>query len=138
MKWMIMVCCVTVSCFSAMAQGGQADRRKPVPSREMHDSSATSEITSSNSSPVTAKDIVIHPSPVKGSDFSLELLNLDKGKYSILVYDRLGKKHFIRTFEFEGGVTTENIHLPSKLGSGTYILQVLNKSSRYSKKLVLE
>lgn len=83
-------------------------------------------------------DVVINPNPVTGESFSLQLQNLDKGKYSIYIFNKEGKKFLVKTLQFEGGSATEAFHLPDDLGKGTYILQVLSKTSRYSKKMVVE
>ena len=83
-------------------------------------------------------DIRINPNPVKGENFSLELQNLDKGKYNVYIFDKSGKKYLIKTLNYDGGSTTEVLNLPEKATNGTYILQVLSKTSRFIKKMVIE
>lgn len=85
-----------------------------------------------------SSDVVINPNPVTGESFSLQLQNLDKGKYSIYIFNKEGKKFLVKTLHFDGGSATEALNLPDDLGAGTYILQVLSKTSRYSKKMVVE
>jgi hypothetical protein len=97
---------------------------------------ATSMVTSS--ARVTSKDVVINPNPVKGQNFSLELQNLEKGKYNIYIFDNNGKKYLVRSLNIEGGTSTQLLDLPKDITQGTYILQVLSKTARFSKKMVVE
>ena len=83
-------------------------------------------------------DIRINPNPVKGENFSLELQNLEKGKYNIYIFDKSGKKYLIKSLNYDGGSTTEVLDLPKEAQDGTYILQVLSKTSRFIKKMVIE
>src|SRR4051812_46339400 len=92
---------------------------------------ATAMVTAATSIP----DVLINPNPVKGQNFSLELQNLEKGKYNIYIFDNNGKKYLVKTINTEGGSSTETIDLPKDVTSGTYILQVLSKTTRFSKKM---
>ncbi len=83
-------------------------------------------------------DVRINPNPVKGESFSLELQNLEKGKYNIYIFAQSGKKYLIKTLNYDGGTTTEVLNLPKEALNGTYILQVLSKTSRFIKKMVVE
>jgi hypothetical protein len=92
----------------------------------------------STAAKITTRDIIINPNPVKGPAFSLELQNLDKGRYNIYLFDNKGKKYLVKTLNTEGGTSTENLDLPKEITQGTYILQVISKTARFSKKLVVE
>jgi hypothetical protein len=83
-------------------------------------------------------DIVINPNPVQGKTFSLELQNLQKGKYSIYMFDETGKRYLVRVLNFEGGTFTESLQLPKNADKGVYILQVISKTSRFVKKMIIE
>jgi hypothetical protein len=83
-------------------------------------------------------DIRINPNPVKDQTFSLELQNLEKGKYNIYIFAESGKKYLIKTLNYDGGSTIEVLNLPKEALTGTYILQVLSKTSRFIKKMVVE
>jgi hypothetical protein len=92
----------------------------------------------SSAAKITSTDIVINPNPVKGQNFSLELQNLDKGKYNIYIFNNAGKKYLVRTLTIEGGTSTQVLDLPKDITQGTYILQVLSKTARFSKKMIVE
>lgn len=83
-------------------------------------------------------DIRINPNPVKEQTFSLELQNLEKGKYNIYLFAKSGKKYLIKSLNYDGGSTTEVLNLPKEALNGTYILQVISKTSRFIKKMVVE
>jgi len=83
-------------------------------------------------------DIRINPNPVKEETFNLELQNLEKGKYNIYIYAESGKKYLIKSFNYDGGSSTTVLNLPKEAVTGTYILQVLSKTSRFIKKMVVE
>jgi hypothetical protein len=87
---------------------------------------------------INVTDVVINPNPVKGQNFSLGLQNLEKGKYSVYVFNNAGKKFLLKTLNIEGGTSTETIDLPRQITTGTYILQVLSKTARFSKKMIVE
>jgi len=100
--------------------------------------SSTNLATSLSSSAIKLSDVAINPNPVKGQNFSLEVQNLDKGKYSIYAYDNNGKKYLLKVLNTDGGSFTETVELPKEITTGTYILQVVSKTSRYSKKMIVE
>lgn len=82
--------------------------------------------------------IEVNPKPVTNNSFTLELRNLEKGKYSVFLFDDKGKKYVVKTWEFSGGSATEQLQLPAKARQGTYILQVISKTSRHISKMVVE
>ncbi len=83
-------------------------------------------------------DVLVNPNPVQGEHFSIELHNLQKGKYNIYLYDESGKKYLVKVLNFDGGTVIESLSLPKNAGKGTYILQVLSKTARFSKKMIVE
>lgn len=90
------------------------------------------------SSVAARSDVVINPNPVQGQTFSLELQNLQKGKYSIYMFNEQGKKYLVKVLNFDGGNLTESLQLPKNADKGVYILQVISKTSRFSKKMIVE
>lgn len=91
-----------------------------------------------NNSVTLVSDVVINPNPVKGERFSLQLQNLEKGKYNVYIHNKEGRKFLLKTITYEGGSSIADLDLPEELGAGTYILQVLSKTARFSKKMVVE
>jgi hypothetical protein len=95
-------------------------------------------LTTSMVSTARITDVVINPNPVTGENFTLELQNLEKGKYTIYAYDNNGKKYLLKVLNTEGGTSTQTVALPKEITTGTYILQVVSKTARFSKKMVVE
>ncbi|HEX6915130.1 MAG TPA: T9SS type A sorting domain-containing protein [Chitinophagaceae bacterium] len=83
-------------------------------------------------------DISINPNPVVSTSFSLVMQNLEKGKYQVFLYDTSGRKYLLKTLEFEGGSAIQPIILPKEATVGVYILQVVSKAVRFSRKLTIQ
>jgi len=83
-------------------------------------------------------DVIINPNPVTGGSFNIQLQNLQKGKYSIYMHDEHGKKYLVKVLNIEEGNATESLQLPRKADKGIYILQVISKTARFSKKMIVE
>ena len=68
--------------------------------------------------------IVIFPNPVKGNSFNLQLGNMDKGRYTINLFNNLGQKVFSMQLLHPGGTATKTIVLDKGIVNGTYQLQL--------------
>ena len=86
----------------------------------------------------TKSDVSISPNPVQGQAFNLELQNLQKGKYSIYLFDQNGKRYVVKVLNFDGGSFNQSLQLPKNVNKGVYILQVVSKTARFSKKMIIE
>lgn len=126
MKKIVAIITLTFICAAAVAQSAKKSSIQPALT------------TSIASSAKKISDVAINPNPVTGSNFTLELQNLENGKYSIYIFDKNGKKYLVKTLNLDEGSSTQVIDLPKDITTGTYILQVLSKTSRYSKKMVVE
>ncbi len=62
----------------------------------------------------------IYPNPVKGNRITLQLSNMEKGKYAMTVYNAAGQRVISRDITHLGGSATEEIDLGSALASGVY------------------
>lgn len=102
---------------------------------ELNDKLAVVSVAASG---MSKSDIQINPNPVSGETFTIELQNLQKGKYSIFMYDEKGRKYLVKILNVEEGTSTELLQLPKKADKGVYILQVISKTSRFSKKVIVE
>jgi hypothetical protein len=83
-------------------------------------------------------DVRINPNPVTEETFTIELQNLEKGKYSIYLYDEKGRKYLIKVLNLEESMFTGSLQLPKKATKGIYILQVISKTARFSRKMIVE
>lgn len=81
---------------------------------------------------------IVNPNPVQGRMMNLQMLNFEKGRYHIYMYDVLGTQYHIRSMDITGGSATENVTLPAALKSGIYIVQVMNKEHRFSRRVMIQ
>jgi hypothetical protein len=87
---------------------------------------------------ISRSDVIINPNPVTGESFNIQLQNLQKGKYSIYMHDEKGKKYLVKVLNLEDGSFNESLQLPKKADKGIYILQVISKTARFSKKMIVQ
>jgi hypothetical protein len=70
-----------------------------------------------------------YPNPMVGNSFNLELNNLSKGPYTILVTNKLGQELFRKLIDHTGGPSTQTITIDQLLAIGTYQLMVVGKET---------
>ncbi len=68
--------------------------------------------------------IAVYPNPVKTGLLTLQLSNLAKGTYTIVLHDAAGHKVMSQVLEHNGGSATETLTLSSSLAAGMYKLSV--------------
>lgn len=83
-------------------------------------------------------DMVIAPNPVKGKDFSLQLAGLEKGTYSVQLFNQLGQQILNKSIVTDGGTISQTIALNPSVTSGVYTLRLIGNNAQLSKKLVVE
>lgn len=68
--------------------------------------------------------ISIHPNPVTGSTIGLQLNNIDKGTYTLMLYNNLGQHVYQTPVYHTGGTAFKIIPLSNTLANGTYRLSL--------------
>jgi hypothetical protein len=68
----------------------------------------------------------IFPNPVKGKKFHWRLAGLERGNYTIRLFNQLGQTLFTKPFISQGGSLTNTIEINESLAPGVYILYVQN------------
>lgn len=68
--------------------------------------------------------ISINPNPVTGSTIGLQLNNIDKGTYTLILYNNLGQNVYQTLVHHTGGTTFKTIPLSKALANGTYRLSL--------------
>ena len=66
--------------------------------------------------------ISVAPNPITNNEIRLLLTNLNKGTYTLILYNNLGQKIYSTAFEHSGGSTTKNIPLGINMPTGSYRL----------------
>lgn len=82
--------------------------------------------------------IAIFPNPVKGNQLMLQLNNLTKGNYELVLYSMSGQMVFSKKIYHDGGSANKSIYLPTNLLSGSYSVQVRSEKVLFSQMIVLD
>lgn len=75
--------------------------------------------------------------PVKKNTLVLQMENVEKGNYTISIYDNLGQQIRNKTIVHGGGSATETLNV-GKLASGIYQLSISGSHIKVSKAIVIE
>lgn len=82
--------------------------------------------------------INIAPNPVRGGKLSLNITDLEKGTYTLSIYNSTGQKVFTRQLVHEGGSGSQTLQLPAAVKGGMYNLQLTSSTVRLSKSMIVE
>lgn len=75
--------------------------------------------------------INIYPNPVSDNKFNVQILNLEKGIYSIRLLNAQGQKVHEEIFNHQGGALNKRIGITTRLLAGGYYLQISNRETKY-------
>jgi hypothetical protein len=76
----------------------------------------------------TAEAFHLYPNPVTGAVFNLQLVNKQKGFYTLNLYSLAGQVVMTKTIQHRGGNNTELVSLPEAVLPGNYKLEIKNES----------
>jgi len=82
--------------------------------------------------------ISVYPNPVKGNVVGLQLTNLEKGSYTLNVYNSSGQLVVTKMLQHGGGSASEQIALPASSTKGVYQLEVRGEQSRFVQSIILQ
>ena len=71
--------------------------------------------------------LTVYPNPVIGKNFNVDLGSAAAGKYSIILYNKLGQQVYNGVINHNAG-GVESINVGSKLATGSYTLNVIGNS----------
>jgi len=86
----------------------------------------------------TKAEIVIAPNPVKGGQLNLQIGGLEKGNYSLRLYNDLGQEVFNSQLSTTGGSLSQSFTLPSTVKAGMYNLQLTGGDVKISKRVIVQ
>ncbi len=78
----------------------------------------------------------IYPNPVKGNNIMLEFNNLEKGNYSLEVFNAAGQKVMRRNIVHAGGNATEMLTLPA-LSTGLYHFRLEGSKKQLEQRIMI-
>ncbi len=82
--------------------------------------------------------IKVNPNPVTDKTLGLQLNNLSKGRYQLMLYDSKGHNLFSRSIDHIGGSQSLSIQLPSLISSGIYRLRMTNNKDVYNIPVIIK
>ncbi len=83
-------------------------------------------------------EFTVYPNPVKEGKLNLQLGNVDKGQYSLRLYNSIGQEVMSQTLTHAGGSATQSITLAAGMAKGVYRLQISNGTTVTNKSVVIE
>jgi negative regulator of sigma E activity len=83
-------------------------------------------------------NVVIVPNPVQNGIMNIQMNNLERGKYNIILYNSGGQRVYAYSMDYTGGYATQRISLPATVGKGTHFLQINNGSTVINKQVLLQ
>jgi hypothetical protein len=81
--------------------------------------------------------VTLYPNPVKGSTIQLQLSDLEKGNYSVTLFNQLGQQVMSKTINHNGGSSNQTIEI-GNIASGVYELRLSNGQTVITQKLIKE
>lgn len=97
--------------------------------------------SSSAVEPVFSDEIgfTVHPNPVKGNSFTIDITHLPVESYTIEMFNTIGKKVFFNKSSYEGTDKDVKIRLRSKSDkSGLYIIKISSGEHFATRKIIIE
>lgn len=82
-------------------------------------------------------EVSVHPNPVKDNIISLQMLNLEKGNYTMRMYNAAGQQVMSKTISHGGGSSWEQIGLPA-LAKGIYKLEVTGNDYKNTQTILIQ
>ncbi|HEX8332163.1 MAG TPA: choice-of-anchor D domain-containing protein, partial [Segetibacter sp.] len=80
--------------------------------------------------------ITIYPNPVTTNTISLQLNNLERGKYTVTLTNKLGQQLYSSVIEHNGGSSTQTLRITGSFPQGSYQLQMIGDDVRMTKQLI--
>ncbi len=82
--------------------------------------------------------VSVYPNPVKGNTVGLQLTNLEKGSYTLKVYNSTGQLVVTKMIQHGGGSASEQLILPASSIKGVYQLEVKGERNRFVQQIILQ
>jgi len=86
----------------------------------------------------SGEGIVIYPNPTQKGYVSFQSANLQKGNYTLNIFNSNGQEIYKQKFVHEGGAFSQTISLPAGIKSGMYNLQLINGNEIKNKTFIVQ
>jgi hypothetical protein len=85
-----------------------------------------------------AASISFYPNPVVDRIVTLQLTNVTKGSYQLVMFDDAGKQVYTSVINNAGGSSTQTIYLPQGISTGVYKVQLKNNQTIFNESLLVK
>jgi hypothetical protein len=68
---------------------------------------------------------VFYPNPAKGRTVSIQLSNLEKGKYTLTVFNNIGQQVMERQIDHTGGSAAQTVDFDKQMAAGIYRVELI-------------
>lgn len=82
--------------------------------------------------------ITVYPNPVKGNVFNLQVNGLDKGIYTLSIYNQQAQKVITQVISVNSGSYVQPVKLLKTLSKGIYRLELLNERQVKQTQIIIE
>ena len=82
-------------------------------------------------------EFAVYPNPVKGGVVNVQLMNIEKGQYSIKIVNSIGQEVAAKTIVHNGGSATQSINI-GNVALGTYNMVISNGTTSVTKTVIVE
>ncbi len=84
-----------------------------------------------------AAEFTVYPNPVKDGIVSLQMSNVEKGIYTVRIYNNAGQEVANRTITSNGGSSTQTITLGKGTAKGNYKMQITGGTTLVTKSVIV-
>jgi len=85
-----------------------------------------------------AAEFTVYPNPVKDGIVSLQMSNVEKGIYTVRIYNNAGQEVANRTITSNGGSSTQTITLGKGTAKGNYKMQITGGTTLVTKSVIVD
>lgn len=83
-------------------------------------------------------EVSTYPNPVKGNTVSVQFSNMEKGSYTLRLFNVAGQVVMSRTIQHFGGSASEQLTLPEGIATGNYQLEVNGSKNKYVHTIIIQ
>ncbi len=85
-----------------------------------------------------SSNFTIYPNPVTNGVVGLQMNNVEKGTYSVKIFNSIGQELFSTNLKHDGGSATQTIQLGRSLAAGRYTMNISNGTTFITRTVVVE
>ncbi|MCW3110653.1 MAG: type sorting protein, partial [Segetibacter sp.] len=80
----------------------------------------------------------VFPNPIKGNTISIQLSNMEEGKYAVNIFSNTGQKVYSSSLQHTGGSASQTLLLNQKIATGKYTLQLSSDKKNITQAILVQ